>query len=53
MSNCYVWWDDANDRHKPGDFAWDPAHLVAGYFTGLREFSREYVHNRYVGIVKP
>ena len=46
-------WDDANDLHRPGDFAWDPAHLVAGYFTGLREFSREYVHNRYVGIVKP
>jgi hypothetical protein len=45
-------WDDNNDRHKPGDFAWDPARLVAGYFTGLGEYSRQYVHNRYVGIVR-
>lgn len=45
-------WDDADDRHKPGDFAWDPARLAAGYFTGLGEYSREYVHNRYIGIVK-
>jgi hypothetical protein len=45
-------WDDANDLDKPGDFAWDPAHLVANYFTGLREFSRDYTHNRYIGIVK-
>ncbi len=44
-------WDDCNDAHKPGDFAWDPAHLVSGYFGGLREFSREYMHNRYLGVV--
>jgi len=45
-------WDDSDDRHMPGDFAWNPARLVADYFTGLREFSRQYVHNRYIGIVR-
>ena len=45
-------WDDADDRHKAGDIAWDPARLVADYFTGLREFSRQYVHNRYIGLVR-
>jgi len=45
-------WDDYDDRHKPGEFAWDPAHLVNDYFNGLREFSREYIHNPYIGIVK-
>jgi len=44
-------WDDANDAHKPGEFAWDPAHLGQGSFAGLREYSGEYVHNPYVGIV--
>jgi hypothetical protein len=29
------------------------AHLVDDYFNGLREFSREYIHNPYIGIVKP
>jgi hypothetical protein len=43
-------WDDRNDAHKPGEFAWDPAHLGKGYFAGLREYSGEYVHNRYLGI---
>jgi hypothetical protein len=43
-------WDDTNDAHKAGEFAWDPAHLVMGYFAGLREYSREYVHNPYLGI---
>ena len=43
-------WDDHNDAHKPGCLAWDPAHLVADYFDGLREFSLQYVHNPYVGI---
>jgi hypothetical protein len=46
-------WDDKDDRHKPGEFAWDPAHLVNDYFNGLREFSREYIHNRYIGFIKP
>ncbi|MGD8413845.1 MAG: hypothetical protein PVF33_06420 [Candidatus Latescibacterota bacterium] len=45
-------WDDADDRHRPGEIAWDPAHLTADYFAGLREFSREYTHNRYIGIVR-
>lgn len=44
-------WDDADDRHRPGDFAWDPAHLVADYFSGLREFSRIYLHNPYIGVI--
>jgi len=45
-------WDDRDDRHKAGEFAWDPAHLVNDYFAGLREFSREYVHDPYLGIKK-
>jgi hypothetical protein len=45
-------WDDADDRHQAGEIAWDPAHLVADYFTGLREFSRQYIHNRYIGLVR-
>jgi hypothetical protein len=45
-------WDDSDDRHHAGEIAWDPAHLTADYFTGLREFSREYTHNRYIGIVR-
>jgi len=44
-------WDDTNDAHQPGEFAWDPAHLGEGYFAGLREYSNEYVHNPYLGIV--
>jgi len=46
-------WDDKDDRHRPGEFARDPAHLVADYFSGMREFSREYVHNRYLEITRP
>jgi hypothetical protein len=46
-------WDDTNDAHKPGEFAWDPAHLANGYFAGLREFSGQYVHNPYLRIVRP
>ncbi len=46
-------WDDAADRHRAGDFAWDPAHLVSDYFTGLRGFSRTYLHNPYIGLVSP
>jgi hypothetical protein len=45
-------WNDASDAYKPGDLAWDPARLVAGYFSGLREFSRQYIHNPYIGIVR-
>jgi hypothetical protein len=45
-------WDDSDDRHQAGEIAWDPAHVVADYFTGLREFSREYTHNRYIGVVR-
>ena len=45
-------WDDRDDRHKAGEISWDPAHLVNDYFTGLREFSREYIHNRFLGIKK-
>jgi hypothetical protein len=45
-------WDDDDDRHQAGEIAWDPARLVAGYFTGLREFSRQYIHNRYIGVVR-
>lgn len=44
-------WDDTDDRNKVGEFAWDPAHLADAYFTGLRAFSRAYLHNPYVGIV--
>lgn len=46
-------WDDHDDRHQPGDLACDPARLVKDYFSGLREFSLEYVHNPYLGIQKP
>jgi len=45
-------WDDRDDRHQAGELAWDPAHIVKDYFTGLREFCREYVHNRYLDINK-
>lgn len=45
-------WDDADDRHQPGDVAWDPARLVSGYFVGLREFSRQYIHNPYIGLLR-
>jgi hypothetical protein len=44
-------WDDCDDRHKPGELAWDPAHLVNDYFNGLREFSSQYIYNPYVGII--
>jgi hypothetical protein len=44
-------WDDRDDRHPPGTFARDPARLVADYFAGLGEFSGEYTHNRFLGIV--
>jgi hypothetical protein len=45
-------WDDDDDWHKAGDMAWDPASLVADYFSGLGEFSRQYIHNRYIGVVR-
>ena len=45
-------WDDSDDRHQAGEIAWDPARVAADYFTGLREFSREYTHNRYIGVTR-
>ena len=45
-------WDDDDDLHQAGDIAWDPARLVSNYFTGLREFSRQYLHNRFIGLVR-
>jgi hypothetical protein len=45
-------WDDTDDRHKCGELAIHPAKIVHDYFTGLREFSLEYVHNPYVNIFK-
>lgn len=44
-------WDDINDRHKCGELAINPAKIVHDYFTGLREFSLEYVHNPYLNIL--
>jgi hypothetical protein len=46
-------WDDTDDRHKCGELAINPAHIVHDYLKGLREFSMEYVHNPYVNIIKP
>jgi len=43
-------WDDTDDRHKCGELAINPAKIVHDYFTGLREFSLEYVHDRYLNI---
>ena len=42
-------WDDNNDRHTAGELALQPAHIVYNYFSGLREFSLEYVRNPYWG----
>lgn len=45
-------WDDADDGYKFGDFAWDPARLADGYFAGMGEFSRQYLHNPYIGLIR-
>ena len=45
-------WDDMDDRHKCGETAINPAKIVHDYFTGLREFSLEYIHNPYLNIFK-
>lgn len=43
-------WDDMDDRHKCGELAINPARIVHDYFTGLREYSLEYVFNPYLRI---
>ncbi len=43
-------WDDCDDRHTSGELALQPAHITYDYLSGLREFSREYVRNPYLGI---
>ena len=35
-----------------GDFAWDPARLADGYFAGMGEFSRQYLHSPYIGLIR-
>jgi len=45
-------WDDMDDRHKCGEPAINPAKIIRDYFTGLREFSLEYIHNPYLNIFK-
>ena len=42
-------WDDNSDRHTAGELALQPAHIVYHYFSGLREFSLEYIRNPYWG----
>jgi len=42
-------WDDNSDRHTAGELALQPAHIIYNYFSGLREFSLEYVRNPYWG----
>ncbi len=42
-------WDDSDDGASyRGEFALDPAHLVAHYFGGLGTFSQQYLNNRYL-----
>lgn len=43
-------WDDMDDGHTSGELALQPAHIVYNYLGGIREFSTEYVRNRYLGI---
>lgn len=45
-------WDDIDDRHKCGELAINPARIVHDYFTGLREYSLEYLYNPYLRIAK-
>ncbi len=39
-----------DDRHKCGELAINPTKIVHDYFTGLREYSLEYLFNPYLGI---
>jgi len=42
-------WDDGNDGGTyRGEFALDPAHLFASYFSGLGNFSQQYVSNPFL-----
>jgi hypothetical protein len=42
-------WDDANDGGTyRGEFALDPAHLFASYFSGLGSFSQQYINNPFL-----
>jgi hypothetical protein len=42
-------WDDGNDGASyRGEFALDPAHLIAHYFGGLGNFSQQYLFNPYL-----
>ncbi len=43
-------WDDTDDKHKCGELAINPAHIVYDYLTGLREYSLEYVYNLFLNI---
>ncbi len=43
-------WDDRDDAHTTGELALQPAHITYNYLGGIREFSLEYVRNRYLGI---
>ena len=43
-------WDDRDDARPTGELALQPAHIVYGYLGGVREFSLEYLRNRYLGI---
>lgn len=46
-------WDDHDDGPSyVGEMALDPAHLVAHYFTGLGNFSTQYLRNRYASDLK-
>lgn len=42
-------WDDSNDTGSyRGEFALDPARLFASYFSGLGNFSQQYVNNPFL-----
>lgn len=43
-------WDDCDDAHADGELALQPAHIVYNYLGGVREFSLEYMRNRYLEI---
>lgn len=46
-------WDDHDDgRVYRGELALDPAHVVSQYFSGLGNFSRQFLRNPYLSILK-
>lgn len=46
-------WDDDDDgKVYRGELALDPAHVVSQYFTGLGNFSRQYLCNAYLSSLK-